>query len=71
MMSASLWRLPGRESLLGEQWNIVVVTHTQHMQTKWLEITSYKNLIQHKADLEQIGPLALLNYSIDDFTNGR
>jgi hypothetical protein len=23
------------ESLLVEKWNVVVVTHLQHMQTKW------------------------------------
>jgi hypothetical protein len=51
-------RLPGRESLLGEQWNVVVVTHIQQMQTKWSEITSCKTLIQHKSDREQMRPLA-------------
>ena len=33
-----------RESLLGEQWNVAVVTHIQHMQTKWSEATSRKKL---------------------------
>jgi len=33
-----------RDSLLGEQWNVAVVTHIQHMQTKWSEATSRKKL---------------------------
>ena len=35
-----------RESLLGEQWNVVVVTNIQHMQTKLSETTRCKNSIQ-------------------------
>jgi hypothetical protein len=52
------WLLPCRESLLGGQWNVIVVKHILHMQTKWSEITSCKTLIQHKSDREQMRPLA-------------
>jgi hypothetical protein len=56
------------ESLLGEQWNVVVVTHIQHMETKWSETTKGINLIQNKEDREYIGPLALSMTQLMDKT---
>jgi hypothetical protein len=38
-----------------KQWNIIIFTYIQHMQTKLSETTSCKKLIQSKA---QIGQLA-------------
>ena len=54
-----------RESLLGEQWNVAVVTHIQHMQTKWSEATSRKKLSRQGTHTSRAA------CTIDDLVDGR
>ena len=58
-----------RESLLGEQWNVVVFTNIQHMQTKLSETTRCKTSLQISKQSRPRTHRAAR--TIEDFTDGR